>query len=323
MKNVLVTGGAGFIGSHLVEGLVSQGVERVVILDNLSCGHKENIPLMSNVSFVEGDIRDVKLVDNLASKCDVIFHLAEYIPETTKYGPGHVIKFSVEKPLEDFDVNTRGTLVVLEAARKNHCKVVFTSTAAVYGKTDIETIGEDYVKRPVSPYGASKLCAETYVSLYARAFEVPGVIARFFNVYGPRQRKYVMYDMLLKLASNPKRLEVLGTGKESRDFVYVQDVVDALLLITSNPEAEGQIFNIGTGVATPILKVVELIKQILQMDTEIEISGKSWPGDLRTITADNGKIAALGFKPKYSVEEGLRKLVAWYLDSHDSFQGNK
>ena len=126
IKNVLVTGGAGFIGSHLVENLINRGAERVIVLDNLSCGYKENIPNVPNVSFVLGDIRDFNLIERLTKKCDTIFHLAEYIPETRKYGSGHVIKFSTEKPLEDFDVNTKGTLVVLEAARKNHKKIVYT-----------------------------------------------------------------------------------------------------------------------------------------------------------------------------------------------------
>ena len=306
----------------MAERLATGGDKNIVILDNLSCGHKENIPIASNVSFVKGDIRDETLVDRLARKCDTIFHLAEYIPETTKYGPGHVIKFSAEKPLEDFDVNTRGTLVVLEAARKNHNKVIFTSTAAVYGKTNLTTISENDARLPVSPYGASKLCSELYVSLYSRVFGVPGTTARFFNVYGPRQRKYVMYDMLLKLSSNPERLEVLGSGQESRDFVYVQDAVDALLLIAADPEAEFQVFNVGTGIATSILKVVELLKRILQRDTEVEITGKSWPGDLKTITANIDKLRSLDYEPKFSVEEGLKKLVAWFLDSEPSPQVN-
>jgi UDP-glucose 4-epimerase len=255
------------------------------------------------------------VVDRLARRCDTIFHLAEYIPETKKYGPGHVIKFSSENPLEDFDVNTRGTLIVLEAARRYHRKVIFTSTAAVYGKTNLKNVSEDDAKLPVSPYGASKFCSETYVSLYHRAFGVPGAIARFFNVYGPRQSKYVMYDMLLKLSSNPTRLEVLGNGKESRDFVYVQDAVDALLLIATDPKAEGQVFNVGTGKATSILDVVKLLKQILQMETEIEVMGISWPGDLRTITSNINKLRSLGYEPKFSVEEGLKKLASWFLET--------
>lgn len=322
MRNVLVTGGVGFIGSHLVENLVAQGAKRVIVLDNLSCGYVENIPKVLNVNFVHGDIRDVDLMDSLAKKCDTIFHLAEYIPETVKYGPGHVVKYSVERPLDDFEVNTKGTLIVLNAARKHQRKVVFTSSAAVYGNINLKSIREDDRKLPISPYGASKLCAETYVDLYSRVFGLPTVIVRFFNVYGPRQKKYVMYDMLLKMQKNPKRLRVLGSGKEERDFVFVQDAVDALLLLASNTDAEGQVFNVGTGIATPVSRVVELLKQILQMDTEVEIVGKSWVGDLRTLVANIDKIRSLGFAPNFSVEEGLEKLVAWFLDASSNSPTN-
>lgn len=313
MENVLVTGGAGFIGSHLVEGLLKKGMKKIIVLDNLSCGYEVNIPSSVNVDFVKGDIRDVALVDDVVKKCDTIFHLAEFIPETIKYGPGHVIKFSSEKPLEDFDVNTKGTLIILDAARKYGRKVVFTSSAAVYGNLNLESIKEDDIKLPVSPYGAAKLCSEIYVDLYSRAFGLPTVTARFFNIYGPRQKKYVMYDMLLKFAKKPERLQVLGSGKEERDFVFVQDAVDALILLASHPDAEGQVFNIGTGISTSILKVVDLLKQILNIETEIEISGKSWPGDLKTLGANIDKIKKFGYEPKFSIEEGLEKLVAWFL----------
>lgn len=315
MRTVLVTGGAGFIGSHLVEALVTQGAKKVVVLDNLSCGHKENIAKFSNVRFIQGDIGSISLVDRLAKKCDTIFHLAEYIPETIEYGPGHVIKYSGERPLEDFEVNTKGTLIVLEAARKHRRKVIFTSTAAVYGNAALKSIMENSNKLPLSPYGASKLCAETYADLYSRAYGIPIATARLFNVYGPRQRKYVMYDLLLRLQSNSGQLDVLGSGKEERDFIFVRDAVDALLLIATHPEAEGHVFNVGTGVATPISRVVELLQGILRIDVEVRFLGKSWAGDLRTIVANIDRIAALGFRPKFSLEKGLEKLVFWFLNT--------
>ena len=316
MRTVLVTGGAGFIGSHLVEALITQGAKKVVVLDNLSCGHKENVPTFSNVRFVHGDILNISLVDRLAKKCDTIFHLAEYIPETTKYGPGHVIKYSGERPLEDFEVNTKGTLIVLDAARKHRRKVIFTSSAAVYGNTGLKSITEDSKALPLSPYGASKLCAETYADLYARTYGLPIVIARLFNVYGPRQRKYVMYDLLLRMLRNSRQLDVLGSGKEERDFIFVRDAVDALLLLATHPEAEGHVFNVGTGVATPISRVVELLRRMLRIDAEVKFLRKSWPGDLGTIVANIDRIAALGFKPIFSLEKGLEKLVVWFLNTH-------
>jgi UDP-glucose 4-epimerase len=312
LQNVLVTGGAGFIGSHLVEALLGHGVKRIIVLDNLSCGHEENLPRSSSLEFVHGDIRNIDLVDRLAKKCDTIFHLAEYIPETKKYGPGHVVKYSSENPLEDFEVNTKGTLIVLDAARKHKRKVIFTSTAAVYGNTGLESIAEDTKALPMSPYGASKFCGEIYANSYSRIYGLPIVIARFFNVYGPRQRKYVMYDLLLKIANNPRQLEVLGTGKEERDFIFVLDAVDALLLLAERPEAEGHVFNVGTGVATPVSKVVKLLLHMANVDSKFRFLSESWPGDLRSIVADINKIAALGFKPRFSLEEGTAKLVDWF-----------
>lgn len=315
MQTVLVTGGAGFIGSHLIEALITLGAKRVVVLDNLSCGHRENIPKSSKVRFVHGDIRNISLVDRLAKKCDTIFHLAEYIPETTKYGPGHVIKYSSERPLEDFEVNTKGTLIVLDAARKHERKVIFTSSAAVYGNTGLKLNTEDSRALPISPYGASKLCAEIYADLYSRTYDLPFVVARLSNVYGPRQKKYVMYDLLLRMINNPRQLNVLGSGKGERDFIFVRDAVDALLLLATHPEAEGRVFNVGTGVVTPISKVVEALLRMLCIDPEVKFLGKSWPGDLRTIAVNIDRIAALGFRPKFSLDVGLEKFVAWFLNT--------
>lgn len=319
LRTVLVTGGAGFIGSHLVEALIMQGAKKVLVLDNLSSGHKENISTVPNVEFVYGDVRNISLIHRLVQKSDVIFHLAEYIPETVKYGPGHIVKYSVERPIEDFEVNLKGALIVLDAARKHRRKMIFTSSAAVYGNTGRTPIREDSKTLPLSPYGASKLCAETYVNLYSRIYKLPIVIARLFNVYGPRQRKYVMYDLLLKMIRDSKQLDVLGNGKEERDFIFVRDAVDALLLLATHPEAEGHVWNVGTGVATPIVKVVELLQQRLGINSEVKFLGRSWLGDLRTIVADVHRITALGFRPKFSLEKGLEELVSWFLKTHSPF----
>lgn len=316
MQSVLITGGAGFIGSHLVESLISQGTQEIIVVDNLSSGHRENIPTAPNISFVHEDIRNTALVNRLVAKCDIVFHLAEYIPETREYGPGHVVKFSSEKPLEDFEVNAKGTLVVLDAARKHDRKVIFTSTAAVYGNTGLQSIPEDTKPLPASPYGAAKLCAEIYGDIYSREFRLPIVVARLFNVYGPRQRKYVMYDLLLRLLENSTQLDVLGTGKEERDFIYVQDAVDALMMLASDPEAEGQVFNVGTGVATQVSTVVRLLLKILKLNIKVRFIGESWSGDVKAIVANIDRLTDVGFKPKFSLEKGVEKLVAWFLASN-------
>jgi len=209
-KKVLVTGGAGFIGSALVQNLANNNND-VFVLDDLSSGYLDNLITNDRIKFYNGDVRDVQIVDSLVKRSDVIFHLAEFIPNTEKYGTGHVVKFSNENPLAEFDVSCKGTLTVLSKAKEYNKRFIFTSTAAVYGESTSDYIKEDQVILPISPYGASKFCAETYVNLYGRIYDLPVTIVRFFNVYGPKQRKYVMYDVLKKLKNNQKSLEVLGS----------------------------------------------------------------------------------------------------------------
>ena len=232
-NSVVVTGGAGFVGSHLAERLFTLGAD-VVVLDNLSTSRMSNLNI-ANVKFVNGDIRNPDLMDGLIKNSVAVFHLAEYIPETDSYGAGHVIKYSVENPLQDFDVSCFGSLVVLDKCRKYDKPIVFTSSAAVYGELKGESLTEDSPTVPSSPYGASKLCAETYMALYSRLYGLPVTVTRFCNLYRPRQRKYILYDLLMKLMKNPKRLEILGSGLEQRDFVYVEDAVSAVLLASNRP----------------------------------------------------------------------------------------
>ena len=313
-KIILVTGGAGFVGSNLADKLASEGV-RVYVLDNLSSGRKDNIS-NKNVEFINGDVRNVKLVDTLVKKSDIIFHLAEYIPETNKYGSGHVIKYSVENPLLDFDVSCRGSLIVLDKCRKYEKEIIFTSSAAVYGESTLESVTEEFPTLPSSPYGASKLCAETYMALYSKLYELPVTVLRFCNVYGPRQRKYLMYDILLKLMKNPKKLIMLGTGLEERDFIYVTDLIDAMLLASDKLKSDYKIFNLGTGISTSIKKVVDLILEILNIQPDVSYTQSSWRGDIKKIRANTEKIRKLGFKSKYSLDDGLRETINWFSNTY-------
>jgi UDP-glucose 4-epimerase len=315
-KNVLVTGGAGFVGSHIADRLASEK-SKVYVLDNLSTGRADNISSRT-VEFVHGDIRNSELVDSLVKKSDIIFHLAEFIPETRNYGPGHVIKYSVENPLLDFDVSCNGSLVVLDKCRKYEKQIVFTSSAAVYGGTLPGSINEDSPTLPSSPYGASKLCAETYMMLYSRLYKLPVTVLRFCNLYGPRQRKYLVYDILLKLMKDPKKLEILGTGLEERDFIYVDDAVNAVLLAAENPKSNGEIFNVGTGVSTSTRRIVELILKIQCMQPELLFTQASWKGDIKKLGANVDKIGHLGFSSKFSLEDGLRATIDWFNTTHHS-----
>jgi UDP-glucose 4-epimerase len=250
-------------------------------------------------------------------QCSLVYHLAEFIPETEKYGAGHVIKYSVDNPLSDFDVSCRGTILILESCRKHDKELIFTSTAAVYDSRSEKPLSEESQTVPSSPYGASKLCAEGYVKLYARLYGMRTTILRLFNVYGPRQRKYIMYDILLKLKRNSNELEILGTGNQKRDFIYVSDAVDALTIVRDNQRANGEIFNLGTGIATSIRELVELMLPILNLRPRTFYTGKSWTGDINTRIADIHRIRELGFVPKHSLESGLEKLIQWFNAATD------
>lgn len=309
MAKILVTGGAGFIGSHLVDSLLSKG-ETVVVFDNLSSGHKENLQQHENLSFVKGDILDSDSLRKAADGCAEIFHLAEYLPDTKKFGPGHVIKFSFEAPLQDFEVSVRGTLNVLDIARQIDAKVLFTSTAAVYGTPEKVPIKEEDRTDPISPYGMSKLVAEQYCAMFMKLYGLDATIARIFNTYGPRQRKYVTYDLIKKLEENPSKLELLGTGKEARDFIYVEDTAKALLLINEKG-SKGQPYNIGNGTSTTIEELAHAVCEILEVNPEIEFTGSSWKGDIVNFYADNSKLKSLGYEQSTSLKEGLKKLVDW------------
>ena len=313
-KRVLVTGGAGFIGSHLVEKLLQLDGE-VIVLDDLSSGSRNTLEANKRHTFIDGDIRDLSLLKKIVKDIDIIFHLAEFIPNTKQSGPGHIVKFSSINPFLDLDVSVRGTLNVLEAARDEKIKVVYTSTAAVYGEPKDIPIKETTPPNPTSPYGASKLSAEHYCGVYEKIHQLPVTIARLFNVYGPRQKKYVMFDTLLKLENKPDSLVMLGSGKHQRDFIYVQDVVEGLIILGTNEEANGQIFNIGTGVGTSIENMVDSILAVLNVNPVVTYTGSSWKGDIDILVSDSNKFKRFGFSPTYDLEQGLKELISWYFNS--------
>jgi len=311
-KRILVTGGAGFIGSHLVEQLLDLDC-KVVVLDDLSSGMLENLRFNSKrLSFVQGDVRDFALVQKSIKKSDIVFQLAEFIPNTLQNGPGHVVKFSMKNPLEDLDICVRGTLNVLEAAKEAHSRVVFASTAAVYGAAPENPIKETTPINPTSPYGASKSAAEIYCRLYNNIHNLPVVIVRLFNVYGPRQRKYLMHDTLLKLEENPHTLTMLGSGDQKRDFIYVKDAVDGLILLSAKEECYAETFNLGTGIATSVKEVVTCITNILGVTPAVKYTGRSWKGDINFLVADVTRLRKVGFAPKYSLEQGIERSISWF-----------
>ena len=299
-KKILVTGGAGFIGYHLCKKLSSLA-SNLTIYDNLSSGKMENVKDVPNAKFVKGDILDLKKLGSL-DKADLIYHLAAQV----------VVPYSMENPLIDFETNAKGTLQVLEKARKDDAKLVFASSAAVYGNPTVFPTPEEYGFHPFSCYGLSKVVGEEYCEMYQSQYGLDITVLRFANVYGLRCHG-VIHDFLDKLAKNPGKLEIIGTGLQSRDFVHVSDVVDALVTVGSEDSANGKTYNIGYGTTTTIIDLAKMMLKILNLEkkTFITTTGVSWQGDVTKIWFDNSKAKKeLKWNPKVSLEESIKEVIA-------------
>ena len=298
-KKILVTGGAGFIGFHLTKKLLDLGAE-VTTYDNLSNSKMENVKDNPEAKFVKGDILDLKELCGLP-KYDLIYHLAAQV----------VVPYSMENPTEDFETNARGTLNVLEKARKDKSRLVFASSAAVYGNPTMLPTPEEYGFHPFSCYGLSKVVGEEYSQIYTLQYGTEITIVRFSNVYGSRCHG-VINDFLDKLQKNPDKLEIIGTGQQARDFVHVSDIAEALVLV-ADQKAVGKVYNLGFGETTKIIDLAKMILNILKLSnkTLVSTTNQSWQGDINTIWFSITKAKAeLGWKPKIHLEDHLRTLIA-------------
>ncbi|MDG6994419.1 MAG: NAD-dependent epimerase/dehydratase family protein [Nitrososphaerota archaeon] len=309
-RKALITGGAGFVGSHLAERLLSSDVE-TRILDNFSSGFRSNVP--KGAILIEGDVRKEEDVEIASRDADVIFHLAEFIPNN----PGHIIRYSSSNPRSDLDVCVGGTINVLDKARKNDSQFVLTSTAAVYGSGSLP-LREDSKTLPISPYGVAKLCAEEYAELYHRSYGIPVTIFRFFNLFGPRQRKYLMYDCLNKMNENPKRVELLGDGKEVRDYIFVNDAIDQVLALSKLPTDSESIFNIGSGAGRTTLEIAQTLARHLGINPEFVLLGNPWPGNSSGLVADVSKSKSYLGEVLTDFDESLGHLISWYRNQASS-----
>ena len=299
-KKVFVTGGAGFIGYHLCNKL-STLTDDLTIYDNLSSGKMENVKDNPKAKFVEGDILDVKKLCS-QPKSDLIYHLAAQV----------VVPYSMENPLIDFEINAKGTLCVLEKARKDDAKLVFASSAAIYGNPTQLPTSEDYGFHPFSCYGLSKVVGEEYCQMYREQYGLDIVITRFANVYGLRCHG-VIHDFLEKLAKNPNKLEIIGTGQQSLDLVHVSDVVELLATVGSLESANGKTYNVGLGKTTKIIDLAKMMLQILNLQdkTVVTTTGVSWQGDINTIWFNNQKARKeLGWNPKVTLEDSIKEVIA-------------
>lgn len=298
-KRILITGGAGFIGSNLVDRLVREN--EVVVLDNLSSGSKVNLrSVQDRIELVEGDIRNKSLVNRLVPKFDLIFHLAANAS----------VPNSVDDPKYDFETNVIGTFNLLNASVGSKLRrFVFASSAAVYGVSSAAPLAEDYPPKPVSPYGSSKLCGEILGLSFKQTYDVPVAIARIFNVYGPRLPRYAIYDFYMKLHRDPKELNVLGDGEQTRQFCHVTDATDALLLIAEKGEG---IYNIAGKERVKIGELARLMVSIIAPGAKIVFTGKSWTGDIKNLVANISKLGKLGYKPKIDLYQGIKMTVEWF-----------
>ena len=298
-KRILVTGGAGFIGYHLCTKLTELGSD-VTIYDNLSSGKLQNAKDVPKAKFTKGDILNLKQLCN-TEKADVIYHLAAQV----------VVPYSMENPTIDFETNARGTLNVLEKARKDDSRLIFASSAAIYGNPTKLPTPESYGFHPFSCYGLSKVVGEEYCEMYTSQYGLDITVFRFANVYGSRCHG-VINDFLDKLTQNPNKLEIIGTGQQSRDFVHILDVVEALQSVALKESTFGQTYNLGFGKTTKIIDLAKMILKILNLSdkTVISTTNVSWQGDINTIWFDITKAKReLNWTPKIKLEDHLEKMV--------------
>jgi nucleoside-diphosphate-sugar epimerase len=308
MALYLVTGGAGFIGSHMVEALIEQE-KRVIVLDNFSTGKRENLSAVSQqIKIVEGDIRNFSLCQQAIKKVECVIHLAAL----------HEVQRSVEDPMETHEINVTGILNLLLSAKGNGVKrFVYASSSAVYGDNPALPRSENMVPVPTSsPYSASKLAGEVYCKLFSNLYGLETVSLRYFNVYGPRQDAASQYAGVIPkfiyslLSDSPPT--IYGDGEQTRDFTYVADCVTATLKACHSPGVSGEVINIGTGKPTSVNNLCTFLQKILHREIPPAF-GPPQIGDIRYDYADVEKAKRLlSFKPSYNIDKGLEKTAEWY-----------
>ncbi len=315
MRTVLVTGGAGFIGSHLVEALVQRG-ERVRVLDNLSTGDRRHLAAVEDrIEFLAGDLADARTVARAVEGVDCVFHQAALAS----------VHVSLERPLETHAACATGTLQLLEAARRAGVRrVVYAASASAYGDDPSLAKRETDLPCPISPYAAAKLAGEFYCRAFTAAFGLETVCLRYFNVFGPRQDPRSPYSGVIALFTHAlltgRRPTIYGDGLQSRDFVYVDNVVQANLLAADAEKVSGRTFNIGTGRSITLLELLRVLGELLEIRVEPEFAPPR-PGDIRESLADIHQARHwLGYEPTVAFDEGLRRCVEYYRQAQASPQ---
>ncbi len=308
MSKYLVTGGAGFIGSSLVERLVKDGND-VVIVDDLSMGKIENLGSVpkEHITFYKKSITDFGFMSRI-----LITEEFDYI---VLLGAVASVADSVDRPAETHSINQEANINVYETIRRHDLrvkKVLFASSAAVYGDDPVLPKKETSNILPLTPYAIDKFASERYAIVYGKLYGIPTVCTRFFNVYGPNQNPESPYSGVLSIIQNclknGKTFKLFGNGEQTRDFTYVDDVVDALLLLLSTPEAKWDVYNVATGKRTSLNSVIDSFEKATGKKLDIVYAEKR-KGDIKDSFADVTKLRGLGYMPKYDIESGLKKYL--------------
>ncbi|HEX2444392.1 MAG TPA: SDR family oxidoreductase [Vicinamibacterales bacterium] len=305
----LVTGGAGFIGSHLAEELRRRG-EHVRVVDNLSTGKRPNLDHISGVEFIEGDLADLDVARRAVDGCEFVLHQAA-IPSVPR---------SVKDPITSNRANIDATLNVLVAARDAGVKrVVFAGSSSAYGDTPTLPKREDMPTGPLSPYALQKLVGEQYMQMFTKLYALETVTIRYFNVFGPRQDPSSPYSGVISLFISAlvegRQPTIYGDGSQTRDFTYVANVVDGVLRASQSPKASGQVINVATGGRVSLNQLFQALRQLIGSSVE-PIYTEPRAGDVRDSQADIGRARELlGYEPRVPFEEGLRRTLEWYRTS--------
>lgn len=309
--NYLVTGGAGFIGSHIVETLLRQG-HSVRVLDNFSTGKRENLQDVARnqgsdrLEVLEGDVRDAGRVNEAVQGVDFLFHEAAFVS----------VPQSMEEPQACFDVNISGTSLLFDAARKAGVRrAVVASSAAVYGESDALPLVEETPLSPLSPYAVSKRVKEMYAELFTRSFGLEVAALRYFNVYGPRQRPDSMYAAAVPIFArrllDGKPVTVYGDGGQSRDLINVRDVVRANLVASEHPDAAGKVFNVCTGIETRLLDLLDVMYELIPNVPAPQFAAPRAGDIYRSLGSPHKAADMLGFRAEISLADGLKETVDW------------
>lgn len=304
-NNVLITGGAGFIGSSLANVLLPQN--KVTVIDNLSMGDFKNLHESANLTKILGDVTDKKLLTKVFEEndFDYIFHLAAIAS----------VADSVARPYETHQVNFDSTMMILEILRQNKKSLkrfVFSSSAAVYGDEPTLPKTEESTIRPLTPYAIDKFASEKMAMIYYNLYDIPASATRFFNVYGPNQNPNSPYSGFISILVNRLRenteLTIFGDGEQSRDFVYIEDVIQALLLIATSNQSLGEVYNVGTGIKNTINDLTKFAQKFTDKELSIKYDAAR-QGDIKDSLSDVSKLESIGYKPNFDLADGMKKYL--------------